>query len=140
MDMDRLKGLFWGLVACVIITLLCGCKATRYVPMETVKIDSVYVNRWNIDSIYVHDSIFVNRWKNEDTVYTEKVVMKYLYKNKIRNDTMYIMRTDTTKVPYPVERELSWWEKTRKKMFPVLLVTVTVLVVIIVWLKRNQRK
>lgn len=139
MDMDRLKGLFWGLVACVIITLLCGCKATRYVPVETVKIDSVYVNRWNKDSVYIHDSIFVYHWKNEDTVYVGKVVTKYLYKDKARYDTVNIIRADSVQVPYPVEKKRGWWEKTRINLFPILVAAIAVLVFIVIWLARKVK-
>ena len=71
--MERMKGLFWGLLACLLITLLAGCRTVRYVPVETVRTDSVYVDRWQRDSVYVRDSVWVNLWTAGDTVFVDKV-------------------------------------------------------------------
>lgn len=138
--MDRLKGLFWGLLACAVLTLLFGCTTTRYVPVPSVSVDSVYVDRWLRDSVYLHDSVFVNQWVKGDTVYVDKVVTKYAYKDKWRYDTVAIVRADSVRVPYPVEKELGWWEKTRLYSFPVLVAIVAVLAFIVVWLMKKLRK
>ena len=119
--MDRLKGLFGGLLACAVLTLLFGCRSVKYVPVPSVSVDSVYVDRWLRDSVYLHDSVFVNQWVKGDTVYVDKVVTKYRYKDRWRYDTVAIVRSDSVRVPYPVEKELGWWEKTRLYSFPVLV-------------------
>ena len=138
--MDRLKGLFWGLLACAVLTLLFGCTTTRYVPVPSVSVDSVYVDRWLRDSVYLHDSVFVNQWVKGDTVYVDKVVTKYRYKDRWRYDTVAIVRSDSVRVPYPVEKELGWWEKTRLYSFPVLVAIVAVLAFIIAWLVKKLNK
>ena len=61
------------MLACL---LLAGCTTTRYVPVPSVSVDSVYVDRFHRDSVYLHDSVWVNRWRAGDTVYQEKVVYK----------------------------------------------------------------
>lgn len=139
-DMDRMKGLFWGLLACAVLTLLFGCRSVKYVPVPSVSVDSVYVDRWLRDSVYLHDSVFVNRWTQGDTVYVDKVVAKYKYKDRWRYDTVSVVRVDSVRVPYPVERELGWWEKTRLRSFPLLVAIVIVLAFAMVWLAIKQKK
>ena len=138
--MDRMKGLFWGLLACAVLTLLFGCTTTRYVPVPSVSVDSVYVDRWLRDSVYLHDSVFVNRYSKGDTVFVDKVVTRYKYKDRLRHDTVAVVRVDSVRVPYPVEKELGWWEKTRLYSFPVLVAMVAVLAFIVVWLVKKLRK
>ena len=135
--MDRLKGLFWGLLACL---LLAGCTTTRYVPVPSVSVDSVYVDRFHRDSVYLHDSVFVNQYSKGDTVFVDKVVTKYKYKDRWRQDTVAVVRTDSVRVPYPIEKDLGWWEKTRLYSFPVLVAMVAVLAFVIVWLVKKLRK
>ena len=111
--MERIKGFLWGIMACILISILTGCKSVQYVPVETVRTDSVYIDRYQHDSIYQRDSVFVNRWTAGDTVYQDKVVWKYVYREKVVYDTVAILRSDTVRVPYPVERRLSTWEEVR---------------------------
>lgn len=111
--MERIKGFLWGIMTCILISILTGCKSVQFVPVETVKTDSFYIDRFQRDSIYQRDSVFVNRWTAGDTVYQDKVVWKYVYRDKVKYDTVAILRSDTVRVPYPVDRELSKWEQVK---------------------------
>lgn len=135
--MDRLRVLILGLLS--VVLFIC-CTPTRYVPVPSVSVDSVYVDRWMRDSVYLHDSVFINQWTQGDTVYVDKVVTKYIYKDRWRYDTISVLRADTVSVPYPIEKDLSWWEKTRMHSFPVLVAIVAVLAFIVVWLTRKLKK
>ena len=130
--MERIKGFLWGIVTCILISILTGCKSVQFVPVETVKTDSVYIDRFQRDSIYQRDSVFVNRWTAGDTIYQDKVVWKYVYRDKVKYDTVSILRSDTVRVPYPVERRLSTWEKVRLNVggWVIALVVITILVVV----------
>lgn len=130
--MEGIKGLFWGLLICTLISLLSGCKSVQYVPVETVRTDSVYIDRFQRDSIYQRDSVFVNRWTAGDTVYQDKVVWKYVYRDKVKYDTVAILRSDTVRMPYPVERRLTKWEQVRLNVggWVIALVVITILVVV----------
>lgn len=130
--MERIKGFLWGIMSCILISLLSGCKSVQYVPVETVRTDSVYIDRYQHDSIYQRDSIFVNRWTAGDTVYQDKVVWKYVYRDKVVYDTVAILRSDTVRVPYPVERRLTKWEQVRLNVggWVIALVVITILVVV----------
>lgn len=130
--MERIKGFLWGIMACILISILTGCKSVQFVPVETVKTDSVYIDRFQRDSIYQRDSVFVNRWTAGDTVYQDKVVWKYVYRDKVKYDTVSVLRSDTVRVPYPVERRLTKWEQVRLNVggWVVALVVITILVVV----------
>lgn len=134
--MEKVKGLFLGLLACI---MLAGCKTVRYVPVETVRTDSVYVDRWQMDSVYLRDSVYVNQWMQGDTVFVDKVVTRYKYRDRWRYDTMAVVKTDSVRVPYPIEKDLGWWEKTRLYSFPILVAIVAVLSFVVVWLARKLR-
>ena len=136
---DELTGALWGLAVLIVISLLCGCKTVRYVPVETVRTDSVYVDRWQRDSVYVRDSVWVNRWTAGDTVYQDKVVYKWRYRDRRLWDTLRILRYDTVEMPVPVERELGWWERARLKLFWPVVAAAVVLAVAVWWLARRRQ-
>ncbi|SBV91867.1 hypothetical protein [uncultured Dysgonomonas sp.] len=100
----------------ILIVLLCiaawfmfGCRSIQYVPVETVKIE--YMDRLKIDSVIKYDSIFYNRYMKGDTVFMIKEKYKHLDKIKIVRDSVF--STDSISVPYPVEKQLSKWEKVK---------------------------
>lgn len=129
--MERMKGLFLGIMICVIISILSGCKSTKYIPLETVRTDSIYVDRYQRDSIYQRDSVFVNRWIAGDTIYQDKVVWKYVYRDKVKYDTVTTLRSDTINVPYPVECKLSKWEQLKLNVggWAISIIIIIVLIV-----------
>ena len=137
---DTLKGLLLGLLACAAMQLLWGCTATRYVPVPSVSVDSVYVDRFHRDSVYLHDSVFVNQYSKGDTVFVDKVVMKYKYKDRWRYDTISIMRADSVQVPYPVEKQLTKWEEF-KHGFQWFFIGVVMAAAswVVVWLMKKQK-
>lgn len=110
------KRLLFIIIPCIMLSLLTGCKSVQYVPFETVRTDSVYVDRYLRDSIYQRDSVYINRWTAGDTIYQDKIVYKYIYRDKVKYDTVAILRSDTLRVPNPVESRLSTWEKIRLKV------------------------
>lgn len=99
---------------CIILLMsaIWSCRSVEYVPVETVRTDSIYINQMQRDSIYQHDSIYIR--EKGDTVWMEKY--KYVYRDKLVRDTMYINRTDTICEPYPVERELSRWQSMKMEL------------------------
>lgn len=88
-----------------------SCTKHVYVPVETTKSDTVYLNRVRLDSIYMRDSVFIE--KSGDTI--REFQYKYIYRFKDRIDTLYISKTDSIQVPYPVEvvkyktPQWCWW-------------------------------
>lgn len=86
-------------VIILLMSAICSCRSVRYVPVETTKSDTVYLNRVQLDSIYMRDSVFIE--KSGDTI--REFQYKYIYRFKDRIDTLYISKTDSIQVPYPVE-------------------------------------
>ena len=88
-----------------------SCTKHVYVPVETTRSDTVYMNRVQLDSIYMRDSVFIE--KSGDTI--REFQYKYIYRLKDRIDTLYISKTDSIQVPYPVEvvkyktPQWCWW-------------------------------
>ena len=130
--MEKVKWLLFIIIPCILMNFLSGCKSVQYVPVETVRTDSVYVDRYQRDSIYQRVSVFVNRWMAGDTIYQDKVVWKYVYRDKVRYDTVSILRSDSVSVPYPVERKLTKWEQIRLDVggWAIGVVIITILIVI----------
>lgn len=121
----------------ILITALWSCRSVKYVPVETVRTDSIYINQVQRDSIYQHDSIYIR--EKGDTVWMEKY--KYIYRDKIVRDTMYFNQTDTIREPYPVEKELSRWQQMKLELggwaFGIII---TAALIIIGWLLYKSRK
>ena len=124
----------------LVCLMLAGCRTVRYVPVETVRTDSVYVDRFTRDSVYLRDSVFVNRWMQGDTVFVDKVSVKYLYRDRWRHDTVAVVRRDSVQIPVPVEREFGWWQQARLKMFWPLVAVVVVLAVAVWWMARRMKR
>lgn len=104
--------------------MVCGCR-TKYIPVESLRYDSLVVAKLVHDSVYVRDSVFVR--ERGDTVYKYKD--KYVYVYKTRIDTFFAERVRDVEIPVPVERELSWWERMKMDFGGWLLVAVALYVV-----------
>ncbi len=158
--MDRLKGAIWGLIACVIISMLCGCKTTRYVPVESVRTEYkdrvVAVHDTMRDSVlmsndvYRHDSVSV--MLRGDTVYVERwhtllqssSLQNRAERSKAAHDTLYVTRTDSVRVPVPVERKLTKWERVKMDFGTAAMVIAAMAIiagigVLAWWLRRKIR-
>lgn len=128
------------LIYILIIFLMSGiwlssCRSPQYVPVESVKHDSIYISKIQHDSIYQRDSIYVDRKGDTVLIYKDR----YLYKYKNLIDTMYINRIDSIQVPFPVERELSWWESVKQEIGGIAIGVIGALLFIIVWLSRRKK-
>ena len=113
---------------CGIILIAFGsCRSIKYVPIETIKHDSIYITQHQKDSIYIHDSIYQK--EKGDTVLIEKWHTRYIEK-QVR-DTLIQIQRDTIPQPYPYEVEvpaqLSWWQKTRMHIGEITIIALLVL-------------
>lgn len=110
-----------------IILSLSACSTIKYVPVETIKIDTTYVSQTKIDSIYHRDSIFIEH--KGDTVYLSKY--KYLYKYIEKHDTLFHEKVDTIQIAYPVEAKLTKWQKIKIDISNALLIISTILAIVL---------
>ena len=108
---------------------LCGCKSIQYVPVETIKTDSIYISKVLVDSVYTRDSVYLEA--KGDTIFKQE--FKYIYKYKSLVDTIYSIQVDSIRVPFPVEKQLSRWEKIKLDMGGIAIGGIVVLIALIVF-------
>jgi len=85
---------------------------TQYIPVESVRIEYKTRDSTRYDSIYQRDSIYT--LIKGDTVYQYRY--KYLYRYLTTDRTDTILKNDSIRVPYPVEKELNRWEKVKMEL------------------------
>lgn len=112
----------------IISFLSVGCSLVRYVPVESVRTDSVFIYRNVTSALTIKDSVYID--KTRDTV--RVVIYKYVGERYSKTDTVYINKTDSVAVPYFVERELGKWEQAKMdyggKAIGLLAVAVSVVI------------
>lgn len=129
-----------ALFICLLV-LATGCTRKVYVPVESVvsRTDTIYSAKVRVDSVIMRDSVAV--FQKGDTV----TITKYRdrYRVKELTDTVYQSAIDSVKVsvPYPVERELSRWERTKMDFGGMAIgALVIALCVAVAWLIKKFRK
>lgn len=129
-----------ALFICLLV-LGAGCTRKVYVPIENTvsRTDTIYSAKVRVDSVIMRDSVAV--FQKGDTV----LITKYRdrYRVKELTDTVYQSAIDSVKVsvPYPVERELSRWERTKMDFGGMAIgALVIALCVAVAWLIKKFRK
>lgn len=112
----------------ILLLLLTCCRQVEYVPFEISVRDTVIHERVRVDSIMQTDSVFLHIHTVGDTVYSEKTKVVYRDRFSLKHDTVFMSRTDTIKVPIPIEHKATAWERIVDR----LEVFVTILGVIVV--------
>lgn len=104
---------FWWMVAVMAIVICCVSCKTKYVTVP--EYHKEYINRTDTflrsDTLFRLDSVVIRQ--QGDTTVIEKIRWQNRFVNvyKIKTDT--IMKSDSIRVPYPVEKKLSKWQQFR---------------------------
>lgn len=129
-----------ALFICLLV-LASGCSRKVYAPVESAvsRTDTIYSAKVRVDSVIMRDSVAV--FQKGDTV----LITKYRdrYRVKELTDTVYQSAIDSVKVsvPYPVERELSRWERTKMDFGGMAIgALVIALCAAVAWLIKKFRK
>ena len=122
-------------VAVVALCALCSCAKTIYVPAERIKLDSVYFNRYERDSIYTKDSVFV--YSSSDTVFLNR--WHNVYRDRIVRDTLYKSVCDTTTVLRTVEREFTKFERLKMDVGAGVLFAIPILLFLYIVYRRLKK-
>lgn len=95
------------LVIAMAILLVTAC-SPRIVEHVRVQRDTTYIERLQVDSLYIRDSVFIR--EKGDTVYQYRERIRDRY--RFIHDTTFIHRTDTLMVEKErmVEKQLSRWQ------------------------------
>lgn len=103
------------LVYIIILLMLAICFVscrTQYIPVESVRTEYKTRDSTRYDSIYQRDSIYM--LIKGDTVYLYRY--KYLYRYLTTNRTDTILKNDSIRVPYPVEKKLNRWQSIKMEL------------------------
>lgn len=142
-DFIRRSGLVFVIASILFVLMLQGCR-TKYVSVP--EYHNVYVNKH--DTLTKHDSIyqkeFVDRFVKGDTVFLTKTKVDYRYKNIYKTLYHDSIKTDSVRVPYPVEKKLSRWQGLKMEVGGWAIGVLSVVVLgaigyIIMWLVRKYR-
>ena len=85
--------------------------------IEHVRVEKEYVDRVQRDSVHLRDSIFVKEFAKGDTVYLDKYVYKYIYRDKYKTDSVFVAVHDTTTVEKLIEKKLTWGQRAKIDAF-----------------------
>lgn len=120
-----------------VLYMLASCR-TEYIPVESVRYDSLYFAKLEKDSIFIRDSVHIR--EKGDTIFRDK--LKFVYRYVGKTDTVYIEKRDSVPVPCPVERKLTWWEQKKLDFggFAIELVFIYALYLLIRWMIKRTRK
>lgn len=111
----------------LLTSAICSCRSVQYVPVESVKIDSVYLSKVMRDSVYIKDSVLVVKG---DTI--REYRYKYIYKYKDRVDTVYSEKVDSIRVPYPVEAQITKWQRFKQSVGGFAIAAIIIIILIVV--------
>ena len=137
------SGLVFVIASILFVLMLQGCR-TKYVSVP--EYHNVYVTKH--DTLTKHDSIyqkeFVDRYVKGDTVFLTKTQVDYRFRNIYKTLYRDSIKTDSIRVPYPVEKKLSRWQGLRMEVGGWAIGVLSVVVFgaigyIIMWLVRKYR-
>ena len=109
-----------------------GCTSVKYVPVETVRVDSVFVAKVERDSIYERDSLFVA--VKSDTVFLSRV--QYRYRDRFVRDTVSVLRCDTVTKVVEVEKPLSFWQQKKLELAGIVMWVIPLLAGVVILVRR----
>lgn len=94
-----MKKLIYIILFTFLLLVLIGCK-TKYVhvPVETIKTEKEYIDKWHRDSIYLYKNKIV--YQKGDTIFIIDSVIHY--KDRYIRDSIFVTDSIKVDVPYPV--------------------------------------
>lgn len=132
-----MKQLIYIIILLMLAICFVSCR-TQYIPVESVRTEYKTRDSIRYDSIYQRDSIYT--LVKGDTVYQYRYKYLYRYLTTSRTDT--ILKNDSIRVPYPVEKKLSRWQSIKMELggwaFGIVIVFISVIIGRIVYRCKNK--
>ena len=119
----------------VVLLCLTGCR-TQYVPVESVRTETQYIDRLQRDSIFVKDSVFIK--EKNDTIYLTK--WRVEYREVLRVDTFNIVKVDSINTIVEVEMKLTRWQQTKMNIGTGVVYAVPILIAVGLFLLYRKLK
>lgn len=129
-----------------------SCRSIRHIPVETkiqlkdsvITRDSVVIKEQTVrkDSVVIKDSTVIVVDESGNVIRTELYRYRDWYKELSRDysvlqakyDSLFSEKQKEIQVPYPVERELSWWQSVKLQVGEIAIGVIIGLIIIISWL------
>lgn len=121
-----MRFLNWKVVLLLIAMAALMCSCRTYIPVETVRMETQYIDRVQRDSIYILDSVDVR--EAHDTVYITK--WRTEYKEALRVDTFRVERIDTLNTIVEVEKKLTKVQQLKMDVGTGVLYAVPILIAV----------
>jgi hypothetical protein len=137
------------------VLLFSGCQSVKYVPVETVRIE----RESKTDTIIQKDTVrseketIIREARPEDSLMMAKLgirlrenerLLTLLQKemseqksNAYESHRDTVLNTDSVAVPYPVEKELSWWQRQKIAFGEWVFGVMAVLLLVVIIRKRK---
>lgn len=97
----------WAVILLALVLYgMTSCTSVKYVPVESIKTDSVRVVDVQRDSIYVQDNVIVR--EKADTIFVTR--WRTEYRDRVVRDTVFESRVDSVQNVVEVERDFTPWE------------------------------
>ena len=125
---------------------LSSCRSPQYIPVETkiqlkdsvITRDSVVIKEQTIRK----DSVVIIVDESGNVIRTELYRYRDWYKElshdysvlQAKYDSLFSEKQKEVQVPFPVERELSWWQSVKLQVGEIAIGMIIGLIIIIVWL------
>ena len=106
-----MKRLIYIIILLILAICFVSCR-TQYIPVESVRTEYKTRDSIRFDSIYQRDSVYM--LVKGDTIYQYRY--KYLYRYLTTNRTDTILKNDSIRVPYPVEKKLNRWQSIKMEL------------------------
>lgn len=108
---------WWWLIGITAAAWLCGlltgCTSPKHVTVPEYHTE--YITKRDTlmtqDTLILRDSVTV--YFKGDTVYKEKYALRDRYKYVYKATTDTLIKTDSVRVPYPIEARLTKWQKAK---------------------------
>lgn len=130
----KLRIYIWIAVGIALLLLFGSCRSIRYVPVETIRTDSLYLTVHERDSIHIQDSVYIR--EKGDSVIVDK--WHIVYRDRTIRDTAYTEKEKEVGVSYPVEKELTWWQTTKLELGGFSIGIILVLLIVVIWLIKKK--
>lgn len=143
-----------SLFACFVL-LFSGCQSVKYVPVETVRIEKESKTDTIIqkDTVRSEKETIIREARPEDSLMMAKLGIRLRENERLlillqkemseqksnayesHRDT--VLKTDSVAVPYPVEKELSWWQRQKIAFGEWVFGVMAVLLLVVIIRKRK---
>lgn len=131
--------LFRILLWAVIVTACCAlfsCRGVQYIPVESIRTDSVLVVNHEHDSIFILDSVIVK--EKNDTVFVDR--WRVEFREALRVDTFHVHRVDSVQTIVEVEKKLTKWQQLKLDIGAGVLFAVPILIAVGLFLLYRKLK